>query len=1007
MSKYGQPMSQTLAQMQMNELKMNDPKLNKIFDKLKKGDTVKIKHSSTLERGKDFIEYIVKSKNVVNKGRVEKITLARKDSPTSVKKFLYRRDGKVTFAVGDMAASIDDIREKYSLTNHEIIEEIEVEELDEGMAYKFAAVDKKGLVIGFASKESDAKDMARREKGRVVTLTKPLPDNKKSDMMINRPLPDGMDKFPTNTSATQGKRMEEVEEAIDPADLDLDATDADKKAADKNIIMQMRKAMDVRGNMPIEFANGKKEKVDPKILDMMTKAHMKIQKPRDKEKFVAMISKSKRDMLNVAKKIGSLKMGEELELEEKNKLKPNAKFDFQLFDDEDSPGSDKANADMNKEIHKAVRMKDKETARKHMMKVQNKYSKHGATDTEPREVINQILDAIFEMKEKFQSRRPSSKEVKMAIGIANDPRYKQGNYSGAVKAIEKIRDGLSDYPEVAAALKKANENLDEGKMKDLLIKAQDLMGPSKNREQGIEFVMKGLKVSKKEATKLVDAVIKMSEDLDEGKMKDLSMKIDSIVAKMKKDKQMKSFADKFKKDAMKSMDIKKSLEKVLPDYIAGKDIQALVKEEVELDEKWPPEELESPPEFGTTRKSSEGPAAMMRNKIGRNLYEPSVKAKLDRIHPLKLNDLAMQGNFKAFYNYVQKLNKDDQDVVIGAFGKAAKEFFGNKGVDYTKKLFKIKKLNMSEEVELDEKYDLYHKTFSDAMQHAYDYAKKKLGITVDPKEIDSKVATGPKKPAEGKTNKYRLKGKGGNLQIQVYNKGGSKPFELNMYKEENEMIKSLKDTILEMWTEASDKKDEGNAFGAALQAARENGDETFVVAGKTYKCEDYDENGEMKEFVQADGTKKRVKEGDNRLKANRTETNKNDKSDDGDGLDAVQPKAVKKKFKDRKDKDIDNDGDVDDSDKFLHKRRKAVSKAVKGESIERYHETKKGSLRDAVLQMWGEKHTPDHEEEKNEKKTLTKEKKNGTKNMTDTGKEVTPVETSVKMPKIKETNNKV
>ena len=31
----------------------------------------------------------------------------------------------------------------------------------------------------------------------------------------------------------------------------------------------------------------------------------------------------------------------------------------------------------------------------------------------------------------------SSKEVKMAIGIANDPRYKGGNYSD-VKAIEKI-----------------------------------------------------------------------------------------------------------------------------------------------------------------------------------------------------------------------------------------------------------------------------------------------------------------------------------------------------------------------------------------------------------------------------------------------------------------------------------------------------------------------------------------------------------------------------------------
>ena len=48
-------------------------------------------------------------------------------------------------------------------------------------------------------------------------------------------------------------------------------------------------------------------------------------------------------------------------------------------------------------------------------------------------------------------------------------------------------------------------------------------------------------------------------------------------------------------------------------------------------------------------------------------------------------------------------------------------------------------------------------------------------------------------------------------------------------------------------------------------------------------------------------------------------------------LDAVNPKAVKKKFDDRKDKDIDNDGDVDSTDKYLHKRRKAISKAVKNE----------------------------------------------------------------------------
>ena len=50
-------------------------------------------------------------------------------------------------------------------------------------------------------------------------------------------------------------------------------------------------------------------------------------------------------------------------------------------------------------------------------------------------------------------------------------------------------------------------------------------------------------------------------------------------------------------------------------------------------------------------------------------------------------------------------------------------------------------------------------------------------------------------------------------------------------------------------------------------------------------------------------------------------------------LDAVNPKAAKKKFDDRKDKDIDNDGDVDSSDKFLHKKRKAISKAINKENF--------------------------------------------------------------------------
>jgi hypothetical protein len=46
-------------------------------------------------------------------------------------------------------------------------------------------------------------------------------------------------------------------------------------------------------------------------------------------------------------------------------------------------------------------------------------------------------------------------------------------------------------------------------------------------------------------------------------------------------------------------------------------------------------------------------------------------------------------------------------------------------------------------------------------------------------------------------------------------------------------------------------------------------------------------------------------------------------------LDPVDNKELEKDFDDRDDQDIDNDGDVDKSDKYLHKRRKIVKKAIK------------------------------------------------------------------------------
>lgn len=97
---------------------------------------------------------------------------------------------------------------------------------------------------------------------------------------------------------------------------------------------------------------------------------------------------------------------------------------------------------------------------------------------------------------------------------------------------------------------------------------------------------------------------------------------------------------------------------------------------------------------------------------------------------------------------------------------------------------------VKEGIELDEGksgtgYNLYHKDFSSAMAHAYDFAKNKYGIEVDPEEIDRKVAMGPKKPSSGKANAYRLLDKTGKkaIQVQVANLD-NKRYELNMYKED-------------------------------------------------------------------------------------------------------------------------------------------------------------------------------------------------------------------------------
>ena len=174
-------------------------------------------------------------------------------------------------------------------------------------------------------------------------------------------------------------------------------------------------------------------------------------------------------------------------------------------------------------------------------------------------------------------------------------------------------------------------------------------------------------------------------------------------------------------------------------------------------------------------------------------------------------------------------------------------------------------------------YELYHKTFSAAMQHAYAHAKKR-GFIVDPDEIDNKVATGPKKPSSGKTNKYILgTNKRQKLHVQVANLD-NKRYELNMYIEETEMNEADKKTKdrLKMFKNLRDKK-----------------------ASQGFQKTD---------LANVEQTIRKVLE---------------------KKLDPVG----------QADADIDNDGDVDSSDKYLKNRRKKISQAIKKDEM--YHNKKK------------------------------------------------------------------
>jgi hypothetical protein len=138
--------------------------------------------------------------------------------------------------------------------------------------------------------------------------------------------------------------------------------------------------------------------------------------------------------------------------------------------------------------------------------------------TKAKDYINSVSDYMLynpDMKQNEETileKSFTSQQIKQAYGILNDPRYKGGNYDGAVKAIEKLAKGLSDHPDVRNALKRANEELEEGKIKDIF---------TANKEgESIEQIAKRLNMSVATVKKVLGEEV-IDEKIADSIIKDL------------------------------------------------------------------------------------------------------------------------------------------------------------------------------------------------------------------------------------------------------------------------------------------------------------------------------------------------------------------------------------------------------------------------------------------------------------------------------------------------------
>lgn len=254
----------------------------KDFDKIKKGDVISFVFDSSMKKGHK-VKLQVKSKTRSAKYNVDKVNMVdANDSRNKTKFTLFSRGGKdATLGWGDMAVVI----KSYKIGVNEDLTENYRQLAQKGMGTETQKDARVGLELDYYDSKGN------KQFGKIVKKTA-------SGYIVKD------DKTGKSHSFSYHDRMKAKKllsaqrqcEAVDPADIDIKATDDDRKAADKNIIVQLRRVADLPKGGQVEFKNGKKVNLKQHLAKAVLQKYAQIKRNDQKLKFANLASNSPQDM---------------------------------------------------------------------------------------------------------------------------------------------------------------------------------------------------------------------------------------------------------------------------------------------------------------------------------------------------------------------------------------------------------------------------------------------------------------------------------------------------------------------------------------------------------------------------------------------------------------------------------------------------------------------------------------------------------------------------------------